>query len=375
MSPLNIHAWRGFPLRDRLADLAGLPVAVDNDAKALALGEGWVGAARGCDDYLAMVVSTGVGGGIVLDGRLLDGTGGNAGHIGHVVVEPEGRPCVCGGQGCLEAEVSGTAIAAMTGKPAAEADLGLRRHCGTLVGRAVASVACLLDLQLAVVAGSVALGFGDDFFAAARRRTQPPVRARLRPDDPDRTGRPRWRRAPGRGRRRRAARLDRRLRDRRASTPGREAGRRPSVPPPPWGRMVPDGTRPSRPLHGPRCRGTGRRGPPAARPVVDRRRGAAAHGPPLWWRTPPHLPLPDRRLWEFRMVTAYGRPDAVPDRAGTWSRSSSGAGPRPPGHHDRAGTGRTTGGPPDLPTGPHRATPPAGGARSGRRRTARSGRR
>ena len=114
-----------------------------------------------------MVVSTGVGGGIVLDGRLLDGSGGNAGHIGHVVVEPKGRPCACGGRGCLEAEVSGTAIAAMTGKPAAEADLGLRRHCGTLVGRAVASVACLLDLQLAVVAGSVALGFGDDFFDAA----------------------------------------------------------------------------------------------------------------------------------------------------------------------------------------------------------------
>jgi glucokinase len=167
VSPLNIHGWRGFPLRARLADLVGVPVAVDNDAKALALGEGWVGAARGCDNYLAMVVSTGVGGGIVLDGRLLDGSGGNAGHIGHVVVEPKGRPCACGGRGCLEAEVSGTAIAAMTGKPAAEADLGLRRHCGTLVGRAVASVACLLDLQLAVVAGSVALGFGDDFFDAA----------------------------------------------------------------------------------------------------------------------------------------------------------------------------------------------------------------
>ena len=167
VSPLNIRAWRGFPLRARLAGLTGVPVAVDNDAKALALGEGWVGAARGCDNYLAMVVSTGVGGGIVLDGRLLDGSGGNAGHIGHVVVEPKGRPCACGGRGCLEAEVSGTAIAAMTGKPAAEADLGLRRHCGTLVGRAVASVACLLDLQLAVVAGSVALGFGDDFFDAA----------------------------------------------------------------------------------------------------------------------------------------------------------------------------------------------------------------
>lgn len=168
VSPLNIGGWRAFPLRDRLTDLIGLPVAVDNDAKALALGEGWKGAAQGSSDYLAMVVSTGVGGGLVLDGRLLDGGGGNAGHIGHLVVEPDGRPCVCGGRGCLEAEASGTAIAAATGRPAAQADSATRRRCGTLVGRAVASVANLLDLQLAVVAGSVALGFGPEFFEAAQ---------------------------------------------------------------------------------------------------------------------------------------------------------------------------------------------------------------
>jgi len=168
VSPLNIPGWRGFPLRSALADLVGLPVAVDNDAKALALGEGWTGAARDSADYLAMVVSTGVGGGIVLDGRLLDGATGNAGHIGHVVVEPDGRPCACGGRGCLEAEVSGTAVAAITGRPPAEADEDMRKRCGTLVGRAVASVANLLDLQLAVVAGSVALGFGAAFFDAAQ---------------------------------------------------------------------------------------------------------------------------------------------------------------------------------------------------------------
>lgn len=146
----------------------GLRVHVDNDAKALALGEGWCGAATGVADYLAMVVSTGVGGGIVLDGRLLDGAGGNAGHIGHVVVEPDGRPCTCGGRGCLEAEASGTAVRAVTGRPAAEAGAEVRRRTGTMVGRAVASVANLLDLQLAVVAGSVALGYGPDFFAAAQ---------------------------------------------------------------------------------------------------------------------------------------------------------------------------------------------------------------
>jgi glucokinase len=168
VSPLNIPAWRGFPLRRRLAELTGLPVYVDNDAKALALGEGWKGAAAGCENYLAMVVSTGVGGGIVLDGRLLDGTDGNAGHIGHVIVEPDGRVCSCGARGCLEAEASGTAITQITGRPPAEAGPEVVRRSGTLVGRAVASVANLLDLQLAVVAGSVALGYGSPFFAAAQ---------------------------------------------------------------------------------------------------------------------------------------------------------------------------------------------------------------
>jgi len=172
VSPLNIPSWRGFPLRARLAELAAVPVFVDNDAKALALAEGWTGEAESVRDYLAMVVSTGVGGGIVLDGRLLDGRLGNAGHIGHVVVSPRGRACRCGGRGCLEAEASGSAIAAITGRPASQADPATVRRCGRLVGRAVASVANLLDLDLAVVAGSVALGFGDPFFDAAQREVR-----------------------------------------------------------------------------------------------------------------------------------------------------------------------------------------------------------
>jgi glucokinase len=168
VSPLNIPAWRGFPLRRRLQEHTGLPTYVDNDAKALALGEGWKGAAKDSDNFIAMVVSTGVGGGIVLDGRLLDGRLGNAGHIGHVVVEPDGRRCACGGRGCLEAEASGPNIRAATGRPPSEATPDTIERTGTLVGRAVASVANLLDLDLAVVAGSVALGFGEPFFAAAQ---------------------------------------------------------------------------------------------------------------------------------------------------------------------------------------------------------------
>jgi glucokinase len=144
VSPLNIPGWRQFPLRDRLARSTGLAVTVQNDAKALALGEGWKGAAAASRNFLAMVVSTGVGGGIVLDGALLEGSAGNAGHIGHVVVEPDGSPCPCGGRGCLEAEASGPSIARTTGRPPAEASEQVRRRTGTLVGRAVASVANLL---------------------------------------------------------------------------------------------------------------------------------------------------------------------------------------------------------------------------------------
>jgi glucokinase len=172
VSPLNIVAWRQFPLRQRLHDLTGKPTFVDNDAKALALAEGWIGAAAGLRDFVAIVVSTGVGGGLVLDGRLLEGRLGNAGHIGHVVVVPEGRICPCGGKGCLEAEASGTAVAAITGHPAKEAPAQVIERTGTLVGRAVASVVNLLDLPLAVVSGSVALGFGAPFFEAAQREVE-----------------------------------------------------------------------------------------------------------------------------------------------------------------------------------------------------------
>ncbi|HVM66167.1 MAG TPA: ROK family protein [Acidimicrobiales bacterium] len=168
VSPLNIPGWRGFPLRARLAQAAGHPAFVDNDAKALALAEGWKGAAHGVRDYIGMVVSTGVGGGIVLGGRLLDGAGGNAGHIGHVIVEPGGARCACGARGCLEAVASGPSIERRTGAPAAAAMPAVRAETGRFVGRAIADVANLLDLRLAVVGGSVALGFGAAFFDAAQ---------------------------------------------------------------------------------------------------------------------------------------------------------------------------------------------------------------
>jgi glucokinase len=174
VSPLHIPAWRDFPLRARLAEHLGVPAFVANDAHAIALAEGWRGAAAGARNFAGIVVSTGVGGGIVLDGDLL---AGNAGHVGHVVVEPDGRPCRCGGRGCLEAHVSGTAVAEVTGRPAAEATSEAVAAAGARLGRAVASVANLLDLGLAVVGGSVALGWGGPFFAAAQEELD--RRARL----------------------------------------------------------------------------------------------------------------------------------------------------------------------------------------------------
>ena len=176
VSPLNIRAWRAFPLRQRLAGRTGLATRVDNDAKALALAEGRWGGARGEDHYMSMVVSTGVGGGVVLDGRLLEGRTANAGHVGHVIVNPGGRECVCGARGCLEAEASGTAIAAITGRPPVEAGPEVVARTGQMVGRAVASVANLLDLRLTTVAGSVALGFGEPFFEAAQQELRASAR-------------------------------------------------------------------------------------------------------------------------------------------------------------------------------------------------------
>ncbi len=172
VSPLNIPEWRNFPLLQALGDIAGSVVSIDNDAKALALAEGRYGGAQASVNYVSMVVSTGIGGGIILDGHLLDGALGNAGHIGHLIVEPSGRLCACGVRGCLEAEASGTAIRAMTGGDPKFANEEMRRRTGVMVGRAVASVASLLDVTQFFVAGSVALGFGRPFFEAANETAE-----------------------------------------------------------------------------------------------------------------------------------------------------------------------------------------------------------
>ena len=103
VSPINIPAWQRFPLGDRVATaVPGVPVRLGGDGVCMALGEHWRGAGRGARFLLGMVVSTGVGGGLVLDGAPYAGRTGNAGHVGHVVVEQDGEPCTCGGRGCVE---------------------------------------------------------------------------------------------------------------------------------------------------------------------------------------------------------------------------------------------------------------------------------
>lgn len=177
VSPLNIPGWRGFPLRSRLAErLPGIPVRVHNDAIALVAGEHWRGAGRGRDNVLGMVVSTGVGGGLVLDGRLIAGASGNAGHIGHVVVDPDTGPeCACGGRGCLEAIARGPALVMWaqaegwrpdqqdaTAKELADdgalghpVGIAAMRRAGRALGIAIASATALCDLEVVSVGGGL----------------------------------------------------------------------------------------------------------------------------------------------------------------------------------------------------------------------------
>ncbi|MFC1420285.1 ROK family protein [Streptacidiphilus cavernicola] len=194
VSPVNIPAWRDFPLVEAVQrHLEGLPgsgrpVVLTGDGPAMAAAEHWQGAARGFRNALCMVVSTGVGGGLVLDGRLYPGPSGNAGHIGHISVDLDGEPCPCGSRGCVEVLASGPAIArralrqgwrpadpdradagavaeaARAGDPVALA--GFARAARALAA-GIAATATLVELDVAVVGGGVA-GAGEILFDPLR---------------------------------------------------------------------------------------------------------------------------------------------------------------------------------------------------------------
>ncbi|MCA4723374.1 ROK family protein [Mycolicibacterium fortuitum] len=173
VSPINIAEWQHFPIVERVVAATRLPVRLGGDGLCMALGEQWCGAGRGAQFLLGMVVSTGVGGGLVLDGAPYDGRTGNAGHVGHVVVDPDGgAPCTCGGHGCVETIASGPSMvrwarrhgwdgtdAKALGEAAAQGDdVALKAfHRGArAVAAMIASVGAVCDLDLVVIGGGVA---------------------------------------------------------------------------------------------------------------------------------------------------------------------------------------------------------------------------
>jgi len=109
----NLPEFDGFPVRDEIERLLGTQVILENDANAAALGEKWIGAGRDVNDLVLLTLGTGIGGGIISNGRVIHGCRGMAGELGHTTVFPNGNPCGCGNYGCLEKHASATAVVAM----------------------------------------------------------------------------------------------------------------------------------------------------------------------------------------------------------------------------------------------------------------------
>jgi glucokinase len=106
----NFPDWNNLPLKQELEAALGIPVFIENDANAAALGEQWLGAGRGIKSMIFLTLGTGVGGGIVHDGKIWQGADGMAGEVGHMTILPDGRPCGCGNRGCLEMYASSRGI-------------------------------------------------------------------------------------------------------------------------------------------------------------------------------------------------------------------------------------------------------------------------
>ncbi len=182
----NLPGWVNVPLRDHMQAGLAVPVYVGNDANLAALGEHYFGAGRGCAHLVYITVSTGIGGGVISDGRLLLGARGLAAELGHMVIVAHGPRCSCGNFGCLEAVASGTAIARearlrlQDGAPTAirelvnddleqvsaaiveraarrgdELALGLLREAGTYLGIGVVNALHLFDPEVVIIGGGV----------------------------------------------------------------------------------------------------------------------------------------------------------------------------------------------------------------------------
>ncbi|MEA1960890.1 MAG: ROK family protein [Bacillota bacterium] len=189
--------WTGFEIRQALSDKLQCPVFLDNDANMAALGEYCYGEGKGCKHLLYMTISTGIGGGIILDGEVYRGTDGGAGEFGHMVVNPFGPNCRCGGTGCLEAVASGTALARdaqilidegkgqgiakccmnqpvtarAVGEAARQGDedaLDLIKRASMYLGMALSSLVNVFNPEKIVLGGGVAIGMQDLLLGSLR---------------------------------------------------------------------------------------------------------------------------------------------------------------------------------------------------------------
>jgi glucokinase len=165
----NLAVLEGFPMRDALQDRLGTQVILENDANAAAMGEKWIGAGRHVDDLVLLTLGTGIGGGIISEGRILHGFLGMAGEVGHVTVVPNGNPCGCGNHGCLEKHASATAIACLArmiglgeitseevyslAKAGDERALAVFDHMGRALGIALAMLVNVFNFPLYLISG------------------------------------------------------------------------------------------------------------------------------------------------------------------------------------------------------------------------------
>jgi glucokinase len=181
----TLAGWDGVPIAEMIAERLDLPTVVENDAIAAANGEWWFGAGRGLRNMVYVTLSTGVGGGAVVDGRLLHGRAGLAGHVGHMIVQPGGTLCSCGNRGCWEAYASGTAFTvrlraagfADAAAAYARADAGdetarkLIAEQGAWLGVGVVGLMHAFSPELVVLGGGVSAAF-ERFAPALRERVK-----------------------------------------------------------------------------------------------------------------------------------------------------------------------------------------------------------
>ena len=187
----NLPSMQNYPMRDLLSEMVDAPVILENDANAAALGEKWKGAGKGVDDLVLLTLGTGIGGGIILNGRIWHGMMGMGAEIGHITVNPTGNPCGCGNVGCLEKHASATAIRAMAdmlfpGEDLSPKDLNeLADHgnekaklvfdrVGEALGIAIATLTQIFNVPLYVLGGGVLPAwphFSGKMFEETQRRS------------------------------------------------------------------------------------------------------------------------------------------------------------------------------------------------------------